>query len=67
MDYSDICRHANVEVTRAHYIKPTTALAQPAMKNLVKVFEKVQKNGKMRESMLPINPPDHHKSRINIG
>jgi integrase len=42
----DICRHANVEVTRAHYIKPSTALAQPAIKNLVKVFEKVQKSAR---------------------
>jgi hypothetical protein len=39
----NICRHADVEVTRAHYIKPSTALVQPPMQNLMKVFAKVQR------------------------
>jgi integrase len=38
----DICRHADIKVTREHYIKPSTAQAQPAMKKLVKVFKKTQ-------------------------
>jgi integrase len=40
----DICRHADVEVTRARSVKPSTALAQPPMQNLMKVFAKVQQS-----------------------
>ena len=42
----NICRRADVEVSRAHHIKPSTALVQPPMQNLMKVFAKVQQSGK---------------------
>jgi len=38
----DICRHADIKVTGKHYIKSSTAQAQPAMKKLVQVFKKTQ-------------------------
>ena len=42
----DICRHADIKITRAHYIKPSTTTSQPAMRKLVKAFEKIRENAR---------------------
>jgi integrase len=61
----DICRHADVEFTRAHYIKPSTALAQPPMQNLMKVFAKVQRNArKIARRSAAVQPSKDSVTRI---
>jgi len=61
----DILRHADVKVTRAHYIKSTTATSQPVMQKLGKAFQ--GRREKCEKSCEKALYAKRHDNRINAA